>query len=136
MGQSSLPVYAAISKAFRSGQPLTANDYGAFVAASSKELAAHRSGEAFAMAVGEQYAAEKISPAAILVEIENGEFGKRLQRIATAHDAPAQAPAQTVAEPQLQAQLAPVEKPILGKYTAMDAQRKMTHGAPSRAQGA
>ncbi len=89
MGESALPFFAGVQNAHKAGQELPPQAYGEFLLAASQDLKRRGPiGKRVAMALGDEFAAEKASPAAIMVLIEEsiqahkqGKKGKLDERI-------------------------------------------------------
>jgi len=78
MGDSVLPVYTGFANAYKSGQPIPAQDYAAFILAADHDLAKRKVGKQVALEIGAEFANKKISPGEILREINDGRFEKRI----------------------------------------------------------
>lgn len=69
IGESTLPLYTKLSQAHASGNPISAADYAELVSKASPELQARgAAGSVFSKKLGEQYAAEKATPAQVMNE--------------------------------------------------------------------
>ena len=81
MGESILPVYSGFANAYKSGEPLTAEAYGEFILAGDQDLKKRRVGKQVATELGAEFAAEKIDPAEILREMNDGRFKARIEKL-------------------------------------------------------
>lgn len=136
--ESSVGTYKEINKLYNSGQPVPAEAYATLLGSASPEIIKRGSGNAFAVALGEQYAQEQLSPAMVMREIEQGLDKVRIQNIITANEAKKAAPQVAVASQQSvqpvqeftvnringRVDPATVNKPIIGQHTAALAGRQ------------
>jgi hypothetical protein len=122
MGESILPVHKAFSDAHKSGRKIPAEFYAAYLYSASKELKSRgETGQQFAMAIGQQFAAENISPGDLLQELSNGKLMDRINTLTQGVDK-----AQMAAPVQEQQGFAnrqgaggvQSERQTLGKFTA------------------
>ncbi|MDE3060448.1 MAG: hypothetical protein KGJ06_05505 [Pseudomonadota bacterium] len=131
-----LHIYKGVSDAYKSGKTLSAQDYAMFTLAASDALRSHgKVGEAFAIELGKQYAAENAKPWEILKEIEKGILNQRIEKIKAAHPIAAHAkPAH--AEARLQRKTDPNARAVVGdgKFTGQLHQEALQqHMTPGRA---
>jgi len=115
IGEGMLPVYDQASKAFNAGQPIPPEMYAKIIGV-SKELTNH-GGEAgpFAQAIATQYAAENVSPADVIREMESGALKQRIDKIIAENDA--KAPAKTEEKTS-------VEQPKISHVAALEQPRE------------
>jgi len=128
MGTSTTEVYSGFKKAFDTGQPIPANEYAAFILASSPDLARRRVGKQVAMEVAQDYAAQHASPGEILRQMNDGRFNAKIEGLITRDEAALAE--KTAAARQQKGVARPVsmvdklsgatqDRPKIGKFTSM-----------------
>lgn len=123
MGPSPLPYYKALSDAHRKGQEIPAEALAEFIGVACKELKDRGGADSpFTQAVAQQYAQEKLSPAQIMQEIEDGKMMVRVQALIAADQSTGSAqhvddsPVSVSHTDMLSG--AKKDRPIVGKYTS------------------